>query len=335
MLNSQQLGEYATFGAEKAPRLSLAEKEANARCWTEQYPQKASDLVAELLHYVSAAPIHSALLGPIAERYGAPKPISAIIRLYPQFRILTGAASPVNSPALCLSEKIADPDYWARFRRKSAEGFSSSVDMNPWVELGVPDVGRGFGEVRVQIFASFLTAKYGVAVMKDLAAVCSAFKRASGFSFQAFFGGMRPADFQRDLLAGRYFTWSWTNDTPPCLYCSVRRAPFGMECNSAPGVDPELVRNLLPLVGKYPPENIDFEGFSIRHQTSLVSVHVSYLAALRQALLQKSDSRATAQMLPRLDRELARELYSEARRGLAIFAGIISKIEKYFPDLAK
>ena len=309
------------------------EKTAAAIDWQRRNPTKAQNLVDELTRYVSAAPIHAALLGPIAERYGVPKPISAFIRLYPQFRILGPGLNNAKSPALCLATKIHAEEYWTRFRRKSPDGISTAVDFNPWSALGIQAPDRPFGEARVQIFESFLFATYGVSTMKDLAAICAAFKRMSGVSFQGFFNGLRPAEFLKHPLAATRFTWSWTNDEPPCLYCATRKPtyPLGDSIN----VDPMLVRELLPIVTSCLPEQIDFQDWARRHSTTVAGVHISYLAALRQALRVTIDAKASEKPMPRLDMELARELYSEAKKGLAIYASVITKIEKLFPELAK
>ena len=309
----------------------VEDKTAIAISWQRENPAKAQNLVEELTRYVSEAPIHAALLGPICERYGVPKPISAFIRLYPQFRILGASSHFTKSPALCLASKMNDPEYWSRLRRKSPDALSPTADFNPWASFGVQDPNRPFGAVRIDIFAAFLYANYGTQ-LKDLAAVCSAFKRLSGVSFQGFFNGLRPAEFQRHQLAAARFTWSWTTDNPPCLYCSTRRPPYVWSESIAP--DPALVSKLLPLVSRYMPEDIDFISFAQVNHANLGGVYLSYLAALRQALRITSDARASEKPLPRIDMDLARELYSDAKKGLILYANVISKIEKLFPELA-
>lgn len=333
MVVNSSSGDVFAPAVTKPRQLSQKEKTEAAEFWQRQDPDRERAFLKELQGYVSVAPIHAALLGPIAERYDIPKPISALIRLYPQFKILTTALSPVKSPALCLTSKIDDPTYWAKFRRKSADGVAAAADVNPWSILGVANSERPFGENRVQIFESFLVATYGIGTMKDLAAICAAFKRVSGVSFQGFFNGLRPAEFLKHPLAAVRFTWSWTNDEPPCLYCATRKMSYPL--GDTTDIDPAIVRGLLPIVATCLPEQIDFSKLAQRFHTTIPTVQFSYLAALRQALRMKLDAKNAERTLPRLDMDLARELYIEAKNGLAIYASVISKIEKLFPELAK
>lgn len=327
------LGDVFSPEAKKMAVQSLEDKIEAAKVWRTRNPDKAKKFVEELERYVTVAPIHAALLGPIAERYGVPKPVSQVIRLYPQFKLFSAADSLVKSPALSLASRSGDPAYWVKFRRKSPDGITGAADFDPWTTLGVPNSDRPFGEVRVDIFESFMFASYGAGTMKDLAGVCSTFKRCSGVSFQSFFSSLRPAEVQRHPLAANRFTWSWTNDEPPCLYCAAKRPPYplGDDIDS----DPTIVGELMPLASTRLPEYIDFKDIAERKSVPLAVVHVSYLAALRQALRMKIDAKTEAQAFPRIDRELARDLYAEARKGLEIYTSVLRKIERLFPELAK
>lgn len=327
------LGDVFAPEVRKLAIQSLEDKIEAAKVWCAKNPIKAKQFAAELERYVTVAPIHAALLGPIAERYNVQKPVSQVIRLYPQFRLFSSSDSPVKSPALCLASKSEDPVYWVKFRRKSPDGITGAADFDPWSTLGIPNSDRPFGEVRVDIFESFMFASYGAGTMKDLAAVCSAFKRCSGVSFQSFFSSLRPAEVQRHPLASSRFTWSWTNDEPPCLYCAARKPPYPLGDDI--DADPSIVGELMPLASTRLPEYIDFKGIAERRSAPLAVVHLSYLVALRQALRMKIDAKMEAQAFPRIDRELARDLYAEARKGLEIYTSVLKKIERLFPELAK
>lgn len=309
------------------------EKTAAALKWESENPEKARAVIEELRRYVSEAPIHSSLLGPVAERYGIPKPISAFIRLHDNFRILAASASPVNSPALCLASKTNDSEYWAKFRRKALDGNTPVINFNPWIVLGHKDPNKPFGPDRIAIFEAFFCSAYGVGRMKDMAAVCAAFKRASGVSFQGFFGGLRPAEFAKLSVAKNHFTWSWSSDEPPCLYCAVKKSSY--PAFDGVTVDPKLVSSLIPVVAKNLPEEIDFSALALRHKMTDMGVMVCYLAALREALKMATSNSTTAKPTSAIDREQLKQIYLEAKSAAAEISAVVAKLERLFPDIVK
>lgn len=267
---------------------SPEEVAAEVHKWADENPQKADDAIQYLRRIVYETPIHTALLGQIGERFGIPKPVSAFYRAFcDEFLFLSATLSPVGSPAICLRGKLRDETYWAGFRRKGLTPASEQSDVNPWLTLGIDGATMPFNEQRVQIFEAFLIANYGAGNLKDMAAVCTDFKKQTGFSFSSFFNGLRPAELQQHPLAATRLNWAWSTSTPPCLSCAakIRNAPPE---GDVVAVRDHLVAELLPMASSRMPDyNINFELIAERNGTNPQSVMVSYLAALKQAFQTK------------------------------------------------
>lgn len=267
---------------------SPAETEADARKWAAENHQKADDAIEYLRRIVSQYPIHAALLGDVGERFGIPKPVSAFFKAFcDDIQFVPSTQSRNGSPAVILRGKLQDNQYWAGFKRRGLTPSSERGDINPWAVLGIDGATTQFNEQRVLIFEAFLIANYGAGNLRDMAAVCTDFKRQTGVSFSAFFNGLRPGELQEHPLAARRLNWSWSTSTPPCLSCAakIRYAPPE---GDVVAVKDYLVEELLPFAAtRMPDYGINFEVIAQQRGTNPQTVMVSYLAALKQAFQAK------------------------------------------------
>ena len=320
---------------------SPEEVAAEVHKWADENPQKADDAIQYLRRIVYETPIHAALLGQIGERFGIPKPVSAFYRTFcEEFLFLNAARSPVGSPAICLRGKLQDTNYWAGFRRKGLTPASEQSDVNPWLALGIDGATTSFNEQRVQIFEAFLIANYGAGNLKDMAAVCTDFKKQTGFSFSSFFNGLRPAELQQHPLAATRLNWAWSTITPPCLSCAakIRNAPPEGDVVT---VRDNLVAELLPIAAtRMPDYGINFEVIAERNGTNPQSVMVSYLVALKQAFQAKVLSEESNKKQPSMAGltqvyRQAKFAAEQARLALEAANSVIRAIEHIAPAAAK
>ena len=321
---------------------SPAENEAEARKWAEFHPQNADDAIHYLRRIVTETPIHAALLGEIGERFGIPKPVSAFFRAFcDDIMFVPATRTPNKCPAVCLRGKLHDESYWAGFKRRGLSPNSENGDINPWVVLGIDGATSPFNEQRVLIFEAFLIANYGAGNLRDMAAVCTDFKKQTGISFSSFFGGLRPAELQEHPLAANRLNWSWSTSNPPCLSCAakVRYAPPEGDVIA---VKDNLVAELLPLVTCRMPDYIGFDYIGEHNGTNEQSAMVSYLAALKQAFQAKLLQDKEIQSPSALDGTRLADIYrkakfaaEQARNALNAATSVIKAIEEIAPAIAK
>lgn len=321
---------------------SPEEIEADARKWAAENPQKADDAIEYLRRIVSQYPIHAALLGDLGERFGIPKPVSAFFKAFcDDIQFVPSTQSRNGSPAVILRGKLQDNQYWAGFKRRGLTPSSERGDINPWVVLGIDGATSPFNEQRVHIFEAFLIANYGAGNLRDMAAVCTDFKRQTGVSFSAFFNGLRPGELQEHPLAARRLNWSWSTSNPPCLSCAakVRYAPPE---GDVVAVKDNLVAELLPLVTCRMPDYIGFDYIGEHNGTNEQSAMVSYLAALKQAFQAKLLQDKEIQSPSALDGTRLADIYrkakfaaEQARNALNAATSVIKAIEEIAPAIAK
>ena len=320
---------------------SPEETEAEARKWAATHPQNADDAIEYLRRIVAQYPIHAALLGEIGEKFGIPKPISAFFRAFCEdIQFVSPTLSPNGSPAVILRGKLQDENYWAGFKRRGLTPTSERGDVNPWVVLGIDGATSQFTEQRVEIFEAFLIANYGAGNLRDMAAVCTDFKRQTGITFSAFFNGLRPGELQDHPLAARRLNWSWSTSTPPCLSCAakIRYAPSE---GDAVAVRDYLVEELLPIAAtRMPDYGINFEVFAQQHGTNPQTVMVSYLAALKQAFQTKvlrEEAKKKEPSVTGLAQIYRKAKFAAEQAQLALNAAntVIKAIEEIAPTIAK
>lgn len=323
----------------KSPEVAAAE----ARAWAETHPQNADEAIHYLYRIVTETPIHAALLGEIGERFGIPKPVSVFFRTFcNDFIFVSPTRSPNGSPAVCLRGKLNDEAYWAGFKRRGLSPTSEHGDINPWVVLGIDGATAPFNEQRVLIFEAFLIANYGAGNLRDMAAVCTDFKRQTGISFSSFFGGLRPAELQEHPLAAHRLNWSWSTSNPPCLSCAAK-IRFAPPEGDVVAVKENLVAELMPITAYRMPDHINFENVGEHNGTNAQSAMVSYLAALRQVLQTKILQDKEMQSSPSaLDGTRLAQLYRHAKLAaehahIALDAAnsVIKAIEEIAPEVAK
>jgi len=319
---------------------SPEETEAEARKWAEAHPHNADDAINYLRGIVTQYPIHAALLGQVGEKFGVPKPISAFFRTFcDDIQFVGPTVSPNGSPAVLLRGKLHDAQYWTGFKRRGLTPASEHGDVNPWAALGIDGATLPFTEQRVQIFEAFLIANYGAGNLRDMAAVCTDFKRQTGVSFSSFFNGLRPAELQEHPLAARRLNWSWSTSMPPCLSCAakIRNAPPE---GDVVAVKDNLVAELLPITTYRMPDYINFEYIGEHNGTNTQSAMVSYLAALKQAF-QTKVLNDEAKNKPPVTTGLA-QVYrqaklaaEQARLALEAANSVLESIEKIDPAVAR
>lgn len=321
---------------------SPEEIEAEARKWAAEHPQNAEDAIAYLRCIVSQYPIHAALLGEVGERFGIPKPVSAFFRAFcDDIQFISNAQSRNGSPAVILRGKLLDDQYWAGFKRRGLSPTSEHGDINPWVILGIDGATSPFNEQRVFIFEAFLIANYGAGNLRDMAAVCTDFKRQTGISFSSFFGGLRPAELQEHPLAANRLNWSWSTSNPPCLSCAakIRYAP---PAGDVVAVKDNLVAELTPLVPYRMPDYINFDYIGKHNGTNPQSAMVSYLAALKQTLqarlLQDKEIQSPSALCGTRLADIYRKAKlaaEQARNALDAATSVIRALEEIAPTIAK
>lgn len=325
--------------------LTAEQKQHQARVWVAQSPN-ANEVRNEILRIVSQAPIHTACLGELGERFGIPKPVSSVVRELcgNDVSFYSAKNSPTGCPALALTERASEDRYWLKFRRKGLDETSEVVDESPWDTLGIvvktqfktdeKPFNRFFMN-RARIFAAFVEMKYGQGVIKGMAAICLEFKKASGVSFSAFFDGVRPSEFMNSEEARMLFNWSWTTATPPCLNCEVKRhfSPPPREVKFIP--PPEVVDALLPFAQKTHPEGADFFRLAGSFPgLTEEEVMVCYLHALKKALQLKVSGGNVKKRSAETDEavkqllDVSRELASAANRIAAIAERLLNASEK-------
>ena len=321
---------------------SIDDTTAEARKWAEFHPQNADDAIHFLRRIVTETPIHAALLGEIGERFGIPKPVSAFFRAFcDDIMFVSPTHTPNKCPAVCLRGKLHDEAYWAGFKRRGLSPTSEHGDINPWVILGIDGATSPFNEQRVFIFEAFLIANYGAGNLRDMAAVCTDFKRQTGISFSSFFGGLRPAELQEHPLAASRLNWSWSTSNPPCLSCAakIRYAP---PAGDVVAVKDNLVAELMPLVPCRMPDYMNFDYIGEHNGTNPQSAMVSYLAALKQALQAKILQDKEIQSPSALDGTRLADIYrkaklaaEQARNALDAATSVIRALEELAPTIAK
>ena len=320
---------------------SSEEVTAEVHKWAAENPQKADDAIQYLRRLVHQGPIHASLLGQIGERFGIPKPVSAFFRTFcDDIIFVSSIRSPNKSPAICLRGTLNDEQYWSGFRRRGLTPVSEQSDINPWLALGIDGATTPFNEQRVLIFEAFLIANYGAGNLKDMAAVCTDFKKLTGFSFSSFFCGLRPVELQQHPLAATRLNWSWSTSTPPCLSCAakIRNAPPEGDVVS---VRDDLVAELLPIAAtRMPDYGINFDVIADRFGTNPQTVMVSYLVALKQAFQAKVLREESKKMQPSMAGlaqvyRQARIAAEQARLALDAANSVIQAIEQIAPAAAR
>ena len=318
------------------------ETEAEARKWAELNPSNADDAIEYLRRIVAETPIHSALLGEIGELFQIPKPVSAFFRAFcDDIQFLSPTLSPNGSPAVCLRSKRHDENYWAGFKRRGLSPISEHSDINPWAMLGIDGATSPFTEARVQIFEAFLIANYGAGNLRDMAGVCTDFKRQTGITFSSFFNGLRPAELQGHPLAAQRLNWAWSTSTPPCLSCAAKIRVAPPE-GDVVAVNDNLVAEILPLASGRIPDYINYDFIAQRNGTNVQSAMVSYLAAFKQVfqarLLREQEEKSNPTMadanLQRVYRQ-AKFAAEQAKLALDAANSVIKAIEKIAPSVAK
>ena len=93
-----------------------------AREWAKDNPDASSAAHAWLLRELEDGPMYSPLANVLSDKFDVPVPVSFWIRQFPDFTCFIGKGdNPSELPAVALTEKAGDLDYWKRFKAKASD----------------------------------------------------------------------------------------------------------------------------------------------------------------------------------------------------------------------
>lgn len=93
-----------------------------ARQWSADNPDASAAACAWLTAELEDGPIYGPLASVLSDRFDVPVPVSFWIRQFPDFTCFSGKGdNPSELPAVALTEKAGDLEYWRRFKAKASD----------------------------------------------------------------------------------------------------------------------------------------------------------------------------------------------------------------------
>ena len=275
-------------------RATPAQAMAQARLWAENNKDVSDEARKKLRDMLVVGPIHNSLLSELRDEFDIPKPVTAWVKLWDEFTYYAGkASSPNGQPAVALSEKKDDPDYWAKFRKTLTAGGENSV--SPWVSLGLPAAATVCGPVRMEMFCAFLrNLDPGGEEWLLMSEVCAEFQKTVGMHFQDFFQGRKAGEVSKSYDGQHYCEWQWSTHRPPLL--SVRRQDRIYQ-TPLQALSSTSLRSLRRIVRTKTPEMVGLIGFqelAEKYKVDKDSVYFAYLKELGVAIERLAAGRAVA-----------------------------------------
>ena len=93
-----------------------------ARTWSAENPDASAAAREWLLKELEDGPMYGPLANVLSDKFDVPVPVSFWIRQFPDFTCFAGKGdNPSELPAVALTEKAGDLDYWKRFKAKASD----------------------------------------------------------------------------------------------------------------------------------------------------------------------------------------------------------------------
>lgn len=139
--------------------------------WIENEPDRSREAFEWLKGELEDGPMYGPLTNVLCDRFGVPVPVSRWIRRFPEFTCYSGKGdNPSDLPAVALSARAGDVEYWKRMKTKSDDLTGHDEDKDKTIER------YGLIARRLDEISSFP----GSAWIRDYMRMCRSVARCAG-----------------------------------------------------------------------------------------------------------------------------------------------------------